>query len=399
MKILMANKYLYVVGGAEKYMFSLGDELKKQGHEVQYFGIASQKNIAGNDCNITAKCYENSLAQKMNLHSMVYSKSAKKSMDRLLDLYKPDIVHLNNINYQLTPSIIYSAKERNIPVIWTLHDCQLVCPSHRMYLEKQSKICTACFDGNFSNCIKNKCIGNSYIKSIIGCAESKRYHYKDHVYDYVSCFISPSKALADLVSPFIGKDKIQVIPNFSNIAEQTATKKGDYILYFGRLTKEKGILTLLKALPKDVKLVIAGSGPLEKAVLEASKANHIISFVGFKTGLELDTLISQAICTVYPSEWFENCPLSIIESIKCGTPVIGSNIGGIPELIEDGKTGLLFKPGDARDLSLKIQSLLYDTNIRQVIDEKIAKYHFVSSDEYGCKLNGIYENAIQSRSK
>lgn len=181
MKILMVNKYLYVVGGAEKYMFSLGDELKKQGHEVQYFGISSPKNIAGNDWNITAKCYENSLVQKINLHSMVYSKSAKKSMDRLLDLYKPDIVHLNNINYQLTPSIIYSAKERNIPVVWTLHDCQLVCPSHRMYLEKQSKICTACFDGDFSNCIKNKCIGNSYIKSMIGCAESKRYHYKDHI--------------------------------------------------------------------------------------------------------------------------------------------------------------------------------------------------------------------------
>lgn len=389
----MVNKYLYVVGGAEKYMFSLGDELKKQGHEVQYFGISSPKNIAGNDWNITAKCYENSLVQKINLHSMVYSKSAKKSMDRLLDLYKPDIVHLNNINYQLTPSIIYSAKERNIPVVWTLHDCQLVCPSHRMYLEKQSKICTACFDGDFSNCIKNKCIGNSYIKSMIGCAESKRYHYKDHIYDYVSCFISPSKALADLVSPFIGKEKTLVMVNFVETNHFNINRKrGDYLLYFGRLIREKGILLLLKALPPNIKLIIAGSGPLEKNIFDAMKENKNITFVGFKTGRELVELISNAMCTVYPSEWFENCPLSVIESFQCGTPVIGADIGGIPELIEDGKNGLLFKHGDSLDLASKINLFWNEHQKRRKMFDELEKYRFSPVSEYSNSIYKIYSN-------
>ena len=395
MKILMVNKYLYVVGGAEKYMFSLGDELKKQGNEVQYFGIASSKNIAGNDWNITAKCFENSFAQKINFHSIVYSNSAKKSMDRLLDLYQPDLIHLNNINYQLTPSIIYSAKERKIPVVWTLHDSQLVCPSHRMYLEKKNKMCFSCLSGDFHFCIKNKCLGNSYIKSIIGFEEAKRYHKKDIIYNYVSFFICPSKALCELVSTFLGKKKTIVIQNFADINYPKSIQKEDYFLYFGRLSKEKGILTLLKALPAGVKLLIAGNGPLEAKILEAQKSNPLIHFIGFKTGKELSEIISKAICTIYPSEWFENCPLSIIESLYCKTPVIGSNIGGIPELIENKKNGLLFNPGDVNDLNDKIKEMKMNLSLRQKMYTNLANFSFPDVSSYCRDLMQVYLSLLK----
>lgn len=395
MKILLVNKYLYPVGGAEEYVFSIGKELTKLGNEVQYFGIDSKVKQVANASGIYGKCYETNPFLKLFPSSMIYSRSAKAAMDKLLDSFHPDIIHLNNINFQLTPSIIYSAKERRIPVVWTLHDPQLVCPNHRLFNEGKKEVCTKCLGGDFTQCIKNRCFKGSLIKSIIGCRESQRYHKKDTIYNYVSAFISPSRFLQKLTSSFIPENKVHVLPNYSSFSYEEEIEKKDYFLYFGRLSQEKGIYTLLHAIPKKAKIVIAGNGPLENDVLAASKENPRIQFVGFKKGKEFQELISHALCSIYPSEWYENCPLSILESLSLRTPVIGSDIGGIPELIEDEKTGLLFKPGDSEDLRAKMERILTDHSLSTSLNSNLEKYNPQKASEYIKKLLNLYACSIK----
>jgi len=233
------------------------------------------------------------------------------------------------------------------------------------------------------------------IKSIIGCRESQRYHKKDTIYNYVSAFISPSRFLQKLTSSFIPENKVHVLPNYSSFSYEEEIEKKDYFLYFGRLSQEKGIYTLLHAIPKKAKIVIAGNGPLENDVLDASKENPKIQFVGFKKGKELQELISHALCSIYPSEWYENCPLSILESLSLRTPVIGSDIGGIPELIEDEKTGLLFKPGDSEDLRAKMERILTDHSLSTSLKSNLEKYHPQKASEYIKKLLNLYACSIK----
>ena len=161
----MVNKFLYRVGGCENYMFGLADSLKKNGHEVQYFGLKNEKNIVGNDFNLYVDSYDDK--KIFNPLSIVYNKKAKKLMSKLLDLYKPDVVHMNNIYYHLTPSIIDACKEKGVPVVMTVHDYQLVCPNHMLYRFDINDVCEQCVKERSSKgCKQNKCIKNSKLKSI-----------------------------------------------------------------------------------------------------------------------------------------------------------------------------------------------------------------------------------------
>lgn len=417
MKILMVNKFLYPNGGSETYIFKLGEQLQKKGHEIQYFGMEHAGRIVGN----RLECY----TSDMDFHAggvgkllypfrIIYSGEAKRKMRRVLEDFRPDVVHLNNINFQLTPSIIYAVRAfekkrgKRIKIVYTAHDYQWVCPNHMMRIPATGQICFACRGGDFKQCSKNRCIHDSRVKSLLGTIEAGFYAMRK-TYGMVDVIICPSEFMKKQLDtdPLLA-EKTVMMHNFIDkdtaVAGKTHGKKkkrrekaevfgtaadgdrpaGDYVLYFGRYAEEKGTLTLLeacRALP-EIPFVFAGTGPLEGRVNQAPNVENR----GFVAGEELRRLIAQARFSVYPSEWYENCPFSVMESQMYGTPVLASDLGGAPELVQPGRTGDLFRGGDAQELTEHIKELWEDPELCRAYSENCRSINFDTAEEYCAKI-------------
>ena len=358
MKILMVNKFLYPKGGAEAYVLRLGECLQEAGHEVQYFGMEHKDRSVGNRVGAYTTNMDfhggSRLAKLLYPIKTIYSAEARKKIRLVLEDFQPDVCHLNNFNYQLTPSILLEIrkweKESGHPVkiLFTAHDYQLVCPNHMCHNPNTYVNCEKCLGGHYGSCTKGRCIHGSLAKSFVGTLEAviwNRVGVYKHI-DRILCCSGFLKSKLD-TNPLLA-GKTVTVHNFVDTAEQKQVQKKNYVLYFGRLSREKGIGTLIEAAKElpDVSFVFAGSGPL--APLLADVPN--IRYVGFQTGEALESLIREAKFTVYPSEWYENCPFSVIESILYGTPVLGADIGGIPELIHPGENGELFESGNKEEL-------------------------------------------------
>lgn len=188
------------------------------------------------------------------------------------------------------------------------------------------------------------------------------------------------------------RGRTEILYNFLDEKERSFTKKKDYILYFGRYSKEKGIGTLVKVCQKlpELQFIFAGSGELEGVIESCPNIENR----GFLKGKELETLIAEARFTIFPSEWYENCPFSVLESQYYGTPVIASDIGGVPELLEDGVTGELFLPGNVDDLRSKIENLWYNNDKLEFYTANCQKKKFCSANEYEEQLENLYQNLI-----
>ena len=393
MKILIVNKFLYPNGGSESYSFRLGEQLTVMGHDVWYFGMEDRRNVVGNPVgaytkNVNFREGGSKLSKLVYPFSIVYSRRARKQIRRVLDAFSPDVVHLNNINFQITPSVIYEIKKRNIPIVWTLHDYQLVCPNHMFYIPDTGQVCTRCTSGAFRSCIRHRCLHGSRLQSVIAAAEARLYRML-HTYRKVDKFICPSRFIEQKVlsNPDLAGRTV-VLHNFIPDVPAQACEKEDYILYFGRFDREKGLQTLLEVCKRmpDVQFRFAGSGDLEPLLTGIDNVYN----VGFQSGEALRTLIGRACAAVYPAEWYENCPLSIMEAEALGTPVIASDIGGIPELVDDGKTGLLFAAGDAAALEQKIRALL-DDRLAASMSRNCLDTRFDTAQQYARRLIGIYE--------
>lgn len=403
MKILMVNKFLHPNGGSETYIFKLGEELIRQGHEVQYFGMEHEKRVVGNHAEIYTSnmdFHTGKLQKLLYPFKIIYSKEAYDKMWQVLNDFGPDVVHLNNINFQLTPSVIDAVKKykkktgKKEKILATAHDYQWVCPNHMLMIPSSKQMCFACEGGKYRNCSENKCIHNSLVKSVLGSVEA--YFYKwNGIYKEVDRIICPSEFLNKKLSTNpIFKGKTITMHNFV-VMDKTAQSETklpqlpkEYIIYFGRYAEEKGISALLEVCRKlpHIDFVFAGSGPLET---EVNKVENIIN-VGFQTGSNLKQLITDAKFFVFPSMWYENCPFAVIESQLLGTPVVASDLGGTKELIEDGKTGELYPGEDAEMLEKKIETLWQD-------DEKVRRYRenckqvqFDSLEEYCKKILELY---------
>ena len=399
MKTLLVNKFLYPNGGSETYIFKLGDYLKEKGHEVEYFGMEHEGRCVGNRVNAYTSDMDFHGGSKLSKLTYplktIYSMESRRKIRLVLDDFKPDVVHLNNFNYQLTPSIILEVvkwRKQNkckCKIVFTAHDYQLICPNHMLNNPNTNKICEKCLGGNFINCVKGKCIHGSTAKSAIGMAEA--YFWRlNGAYKNIDKFICCSEFMKMKMdtNPLFA-EKTVAMHNFIDEVERKKTEKRNYVLYFGRFSTEKGIGTLIevcKQLP-DIQFVFAGTGPLEDKIKDVCNIKNI----GFQKGEKLETLIREAKFSIYPSEWYENCPFSVMESQMYGTPVIGADIGGIPELIEVGKTGDLFESGNAKDLKEKVEKLWNDKNRLNTYTDNCADIKFDNIDKYYKKLMKIYQ--------
>lgn len=399
MKILMVNKFLYPNGGSETYIFKLGDYLKAQGHEVQYFGMEHEGRCVGNNVNSYTSDMDfhkgSKLAKLTYPLKTIYSSEARKKIRLVLDDFKPDVVHLNNFNYQLTPSMLLEirkwskAKGHKCKIVFTAHDYQLVCPNHMLNNPNTHKNCEKCIGGHFINCTKGKCIHGSTAKSVIGTMEATFWKLSG-VYKYIDNMICCSRFMKTKMdtNPLYAT-KTVAMHNFIDKLEWKDVKKKDYVLYFGRFSEEKGIGTLIKVCKElpEVQFIFAGTGPLDESI------NGIpnIKNVGFQRGEALEELIREALFSIYPSEWYENCPFSVMESQMYGTPVLGANIGGIPELIQVGKTGELFESGNAEDLKKKVLGLWNDRKLTEGYSSNCKEISFDTTAQYYEKLMKIYK--------
>lgn len=403
MKVLIVNKFLYPNGGSETYIFEIGKQLEKLGHEVQFFGMEHEGRSVGN--NVGA------YTQDMDFHTgkidkllypfkILYSFDAKKQIRKVLEDMSPDVVHLNNINFQITPAVIdeiYNFRKRsgrNIKIVSTAHDYQWVCPNHMMRIPSKDCNCDDCLGGHYINCTKNRCIHDSAVKSLLGSVEARLYRMKK-TYSRVDTIICPSTFLYDRFSKDSILKQTKLIPkhNFFLKSEDhddiLKLPKKDYVLYFGRYSKEKGILTLINAVKQlpEIPFVFAGKGPLES---ELSGIENIEN-KGFLSGYELKKLIREARFAIYPSEWYENCPFAVMEAISYGTPVIGARIGGIPELIGENRTGLEFVSGDVKSLADTIHRLWNDEDKQSAMEKFCMEARFDTVEDYvGWLIKEVY---------
>ena len=398
MKVLMINKFLYPNGGSETYIFKLGEYLEQMGHEVQYFGMEHKGRCVGNrvdEYTSDMDFHGGSKISKLTYPlKTIYSKEARVKIRKVLDDFQPDACHLNNFNYQLTPSIILEVvkwrkeTKKNCKIIFTAHDYQLVCPNHMLNNPNTHKNCEKCLGGHYINCVNGKCIHNSTAKSVIGMMEAEFWKLKG-TYRYIDKMICCSEFMkTKLDTNPLFANKTIAIHNFIDKVEWQDNEKKNYVLYFGRFSKEKGIGTLIKVCQQlpDIQFIFAGTGPLENVINDVPNIKN----VGFKKSKELEKLIREARFSIYPSEWYENCPFSVMESQMYGTPVIGADIGGIPELIQAGKTGELFESGNSNSLKLKIQNLWIDKDLCKQYSENCRNIEFDSIDKYYQKLIKIY---------
>lgn len=398
MKILMINKFLYPNGGSETYIFKLGEYLQSQGHEVQYFGMEHEGRIVGNRADAYTSDMDfhggSKLAKLTYPIKTIYSVEARRKIRLVLDDFQPDVCHLNNFNYQLTPSIILEIRKwsrqtgHSCKIVYTAHDYQLVCPNHMCRNPNTHENCEKCLSGQFWGCIKGRCIHGSFAKSVVGAAEATFWKWKG-VYKHIDAVICCSEFMkTKLDSNRVFSGKTVAIHNFVDQVPPEAAEKKNYVLYFGRYSQEKGILTLIQAAKElpEVQFIFAGSGPLEDLLEGITNIQN----VGFLSGKRLETLIREAKFTVYPSEWYENCPFSVMESQMYGTPVIGADIGGIPELIQAGVTGELFRSGSVAALEIAIRRLWQDRDLLAQYTQNCRQTGYDTVEKYCEKLLAVY---------
>lgn len=349
MKVLLVNKFHYRKGGSETYYFTLAEALERRGHEVVFFAMQDRENnlpCKQESYFVSNASVRGGIKSKLNmaLH-LTYSRQAYANMKRLLTEKKPDLVILNLVHRQLTLSILDAIREYDpkLPIFWTMHDLIAVCPAYSMR-DGRGQLCEKCLQGSFRPCVENRCIKGSLPMSVLAKYEADFIRRK-RWYDQVTLYICPSEFYrAKLTEGRFTSRPIVTLRNPlppDTVYEDGGEDQG-YVLYFGRLSPEKGVGMLIEAAKLcGCPLVILGTGPLEGALkAQAGNCPHI-SFGGFQTGKALTDYVKNSRCVALPSQWYENGPYSAMEAMAMGKPLIVSDNGGLPELVEDGVNGFV----------------------------------------------------------
>ncbi len=408
MKIIIENEIFKHQGGTETVAINTYEILKKRGHEVFFFATNKKPYYEENYkyskyfpkfVYSTKEYLKNPLAYYWNFE-------AAQNLEKMIDEIKPDLIHFNLL---ISPSVLCICKRKKIPTVMTLHVPAPPCPASTMQLgDKVYCKDFKCKNGNYWHCVLNKCknrsLENSARKALLS------YIYKSsNAYLAINKLICCSDALKNYclqtnigidknnivtINNFLPDEELNTIPNYSNKC---------YFLYIGRLSKEKGVNYLLEAikeLPKDIRLKIAGTGAeennLKKYIID-NKLNNV-EFLGFKNREEIKELYQNCIATILPCNWFEIFGMTNIESFINGKPVIASNIGGIPEIIEHNVNGLLFEPANIEQLKECI--IKYYNNPKLVIEHGKNAYQKAiteyTEEKYYNKLIDVYNNVLEN---
>ena len=390
MKILLANKFYYRRGGDCIYTMNLEKMLKEKGHEVAVYAMQYPENEKSEWSG-----YWPTNMTKLDAFTRPFgARQVMMGFSRLMDDFKPEVVHLNNIHTQLSPVIAKIAHEKGARVVWTLHDTKLVCPCYTC--TRDGKWCTECFTDKKA-VIRHRCMPGGLPGAVIGYLEAQKWN-KEVLQKYVDLFLPPSKFMMDTcVEGGYKPEKFRVLCNFIDVTkvkglkgEEVKRLKGDYYVYLGRVNEVKGVRTLCKAAAQlDKRLVVIGGGELLPELQKTYVDCKQIEFKGQMQWEEFMPILRGARFMVLPAEWSENNPLTVIESQSLGTPVLGARIGGIPELIDEGVSGMTFTSGDVEDLKDKIVKMSeHEFDYDAIAKNAIERY---SSEAYYEKLMKYYK--------
>ena len=389
MRILLANKFYYRRGGDCIYTMNLEKLLKAKGHEVAVYAMQYPDNEPSE-----WSCYWPS--NMTGLRAVVRPfgvPQVVRGFSRLIDDFRPDVVHLNNIHSQLSPVIAEVAHSKGVRVVWTLHDSKLVCPCYTCSRKIDGKLtwCTECFSKKTA-VISHRCLHGSLAGSVIGFLEARKWN-RERLERCTDVFLPPSQFMKDTcVAGGYTAEKFSVLCNFIDVAKIPPFEdmpKGDYCVYLGRVNEVKGVPTLCKAAARlGKRLIVIGGGEMLPQLKQEYAGCADIEFLGQMNWDDFMPIVRKARFMVLPAEWSENNPLTVIESQSLGTPVLGARIGGIPELIEEGVSGMTFTSGDVDDLAAKISAMWnYSFDYRAIAMNAVEQY---SSEAYYDKLMRYY---------
>ena len=402
MKILLANKFFYDHGGPESVLFAERDLLIGAGHQVVDFAMRDPRN--------RDSAYAEYFSPNIDLQSVRPTRGSLRDAIRFLDSReaascvralvrqeRPDVAHLHSINHQLTPSIIRALHSEGVPIVMTLHDYKLVCPAYTLLAD--GRICESCTGGRFYRATTSRCRGTA--RSALLAAESYLQHRLLRSYRHVALFLSPSRFLAGKFHEMGFRYPIEVVPNPSRAAIQPVARNGkrDAFVFVGRVVPEKGLRTLCAAtVTAEMPLKIVGDGP-QLAELRSEFADAVnIEFAGRMSPEQAQQAMAEALAVVVPSEWYENQSMVILEAFARTTPVIASDLGGNPELVQPDVTGLLHRAGDVADLAAKLTWAMQHADEMQSMGERAREFaKDLSPDVHLERLLDVFERVMVAR--
>jgi glycosyltransferase involved in cell wall biosynthesis len=395
----VANKFWYRRAGLERVMFDEIGWLEDAGHEVAHFSTQHPENDASPWSDYFAPYLELGLQNTLTsgekataVKRMFWNTAAASRFARLLRDFRPDVVHVHGIHRQISPSILLEARRAGVPVVQTLHDYHPICASgDLLFAGRRACDPPHCGSLNVLPCILHGCVHQSRAKSALGAADLLWRRWVIRSEQLVDTFISPSRYLVRIVTAGgISRRPIHVLPNaIPAPAHMPDERPGEAFVYAGRLSREKGLATLVRAAEAArVTLLVAGTGPLEKAL--KAQAPHGVRFLGRLPGDEVDRLLAGSRAAVVPSEWAENAPMAVLEPMALGRPVIATRMGGIPEQIRDGIDGVLVDAGDELQLAAALRVLADDAALADRLGRS-ARDRAISTFSPQAHLDGLLD--------
>jgi len=334
---------------------------------------------------------------KVGIASIYNLKSGQLLQQKIIE-FQPDIIHVHNFFPVASPALFYVANKLNVPIVMTLHNYRLICPNALLF--RENEICEKCIQKSFAiDGVINGCYRDSKIQTfalaLMSYIHKKKNTWNTKVDQYIPL---TNFAKQKMLSSSLGlqQNQLTVKPNFVEDFGFDYEKE-DYFLFVGRLSLEKGIDLLLEVFQNsDKKLLIIGGGPLEEKVKKASKVNNNIIYLGFREKAFIINKLQKAKALLFSSIWYEGMPMTIIESLSTGTPVIAPNIGGPNEIIQDNINGLIYQVNDLKSIQEKIENILTNKkNHKQLCRGARKSYEdFYTPEKNYQDLLQIYRNVV-----
>lgn len=348
MRILLVHNFYQQFGGEDQVVFHELERLKEK-HDVCFYSRHNNDLI-----------HLGPIGKAGAVAATLDSKRTRVDIQALIAEHRPDVAYLHNIYPLISPSIYHVLHSLGVPIVQVIHDFRPLCTNGWFY--NKGGVCERCKGGNYLHAIRHRCYKDSYAYSALYAA-ALAYARGSGALAKVDAFVCLTDfARRKLASAGVPPERLFVRPNCIDATEIVpATSSGDYVAYIGRLSREKGVWTLIHAMEhvRGPILKIAGTGPEEGAIRDYIEKKRIqnVQLLGFASGSAREEFLRNCMFTIMPSEWYEMFPMVLLEAWAAGKPAIGSRLGAVADLIEDGSTGLLFEPGNHFDLAQKIETL------------------------------------------